>query len=105
MNFGFNEAYLRPQIATLLTEWVFSLSNNPDVRIQVEGHTDDVGSREYNQVLSLQRAKAVKRYLAKQGIAETRIMAVGYGFNRPVTENDTEEGRAKNRRVEIKLLR
>ncbi len=105
VNFGFNEAYLRPEAAGLLKEWVFALRNNPKLRVQVEGHTDAVGALEYNRVLSLQRAKAVKRHLMAEGIEEERVTAVGFGYTKPIADNDTEEGRAKNRRVEIKVLR
>jgi len=72
-----------------------------DSYIVVEGHTDNVGSADLNQKLSEQRAKAVMQYLIDRGIDEKRLQAVGYGLTKPVADNKTEEGRAKNRRVEL----
>jgi OOP family OmpA-OmpF porin len=75
----------------------------PSVTFQVEGHTDNVGGRRSNQRLSEQRAKSVVDYLKAKGIAATRIQSAGYGETRPVAPNDTEAGRAKNRRIEFKV--
>ena len=77
------------------------LRDNPDLRVTVEGHTDSVGSAAYNQKLSERRAQAVKRYLVRQGIDPSRITTEGYGKSRPIASNETEEGRAKNRRADI----
>lgn len=76
----------------------------PDTYIRVEGHTDSVGSEEYNMGLSMRRANAVKILLVQRGITENRIEAVGFGEDLPVATNDTEAGRQKNRRVEIKIV-
>jgi len=73
------------------------------LRITLAGHTDIVGTEEYNQKLSDRRAKAVADYLIRKGINPSRINVVGYGSKKPVAPNDTEEGRAKNRRVEVIL--
>ncbi len=86
-----NLAEIAGILKTLLTE-----SN-----IEVEGHTDNVGSAEYNQKLSEQRANAVLNYLVDRGIDKTRLKAKGFGFDKPVADNDTPEGKAKNRRVEL----
>ncbi|MBC7935453.1 MAG: OmpA family protein [Rhizobacter sp.] len=69
--------------------------------LDIDGHTDDVGTNERNQVLSENRAKAVKEYLVKQGVAETRLLSTGYGEDKPVADNKTAAGRAKNRRTEM----
>jgi len=70
-------------------------------KVIVEGHTDNVGSAEFNQKLSEERAKAVMKYLVERGVDAKRLQAVGYGLTKPVADNKTEEGRAKNRRVEL----
>jgi len=69
----------------------------------VEGHTDSVGSETYNMDLSIRRATAVKNLLVQRGVAENRIEVIGFGKTMPVATNDTEAGRMKNRRVEIKI--
>ena len=73
----------------------------PELNLRIEGHTDSTGSDEYNQRLSERRAGSVKDFLAGHGIAMDRMVAVGYGENRPVEDNSTKDGRQKNRRVEI----
>lgn len=70
-------------------------------RVVVEGHTDNVGTEEYNQSLSERRAENVMNFLSEQGVAATRLTAIGYGLSRPVSDNETKEGRAKNRRVDL----
>jgi OOP family OmpA-OmpF porin len=74
---------------------------NPDVRVVITGHTDNVGSQEFNQTLSLKRAQAVKNWLVKKGIASNRMRTVGRGQNEPMSSNETDEGRAENRRIEF----
>lgn len=80
------------------------LQNNPALKIEVAGHTDSMGSDQYNDKLSLDRAKSVKRYLVNKGIAPRRIKVAGYGENKPIAPNSTEKGREKNRRVEFEIL-
>ena len=80
------------------------LRENPGVRIEVSGHTDNVGSAAVNRTLSRNRALSVRNYLVSQGIAAERVQYNGYGFDRPIAPNTTEEGRAANRRVEIEIL-
>ena len=70
-------------------------------RVIVEGHTDNVGSEEYNQGLSEQRALNVMEFLIEQGVTPSRLTSIGYGFSRPIADNETKEGRAKNRRVDL----
>lgn len=82
----------------------YFLRTNPGISIEIQGHTDDVGSDEANLTLSRNRAKAVKEYLIGQGIPETRIEANGYGESKPRVPNDSDENRALNRRTEFKIL-
>ena len=87
-----------------LDEVAFVLKTNPSVNLLIEGHTDNVGSQGENQLLSENRAKAVMEYLIlKGGISKSRLSVKGYGFTKPVGSNRTEEGRAMNRRVELKI--
>jgi OOP family OmpA-OmpF porin len=75
----------------------------PGVRIAIEGHTDSEGSAEYNQRLSVRRARAVVSYLVKAGAERSQFEAVGYGLSRPAVPNDTEENMARNRRIEFSV--
>ena len=102
--FNTGAATLRPESFTELNKLVNLLRENPTVRIEVSGHTDNVGSAATNRTLSRNRALSVRNYLISQGIAGERIEFNGYGFDRPVAPNTTEEGRAANRRVEIEIL-
>jgi outer membrane protein OmpA-like peptidoglycan-associated protein len=79
------------------------LKDNPTFKLQIDGHTDFVGKDDYNQTLSEQRAASVRAYLLSQGIAEDRLASAGYGESRPVADNNTAIGKAKNRRVEMTL--
>lgn len=81
------------------------LSEHDSYNVIIEGHTDDVGNDAANKMLSQKRAEAVKNYLTRRGVSESRIVAVGYGEERPVASNDTEEGRQRNRRVMIRLVK
>jgi OOP family OmpA-OmpF porin len=80
------------------------LQKHERVVVEVAGHTDSKGSEEYNQGLSERRANAVKDYLNSKGVRASRLTARGYGESRPVASNDTDEGRAENRRVELIVL-
>jgi outer membrane protein OmpA-like peptidoglycan-associated protein len=84
-----------------LNKLVFFLNQYPDRRVLIEGHTDNVGSTDYNQGLSQRRAESVQDYLAGQGIGLQRMSASAAGLNRPITSNDSSAGRQLNRRVEI----
>lgn len=77
------------------------MMKNPELRIEVQGHTDSQGSDDYNLDLSQRRAETVVEYLSLFGVAEDRLTARGYGESEPVDTNDTEAGRVKNRRVEL----
>lgn len=80
------------------------LKNYPERKVEVQGHTDNKGTEEYNKELSLKRAEYVKEFLIKNGIKADQISTIGHGFTRPKDTNDTEEGRAKNRRIEFRLI-
>lgn len=100
-NFDFNKATLTAAGTAKLDEAAKVLGENPTVKLNVEGHTDGVGSAAYNQGLSERRAKAVVAYLVSKGVDGARLNPVGYGKSKPVATNDTAEGRAKNRRVDL----
>lgn len=80
------------------------LKENPRMQVEIAGHTDNVGSEEYNLELSTERAKAVYNYLIQAGIDKNRMTYRGYGYSKPIADNDTEEGRAKNRRTEFTII-
>lgn len=124
INFDFEIIYELPKIYTLenvhfdtgkstlksssfkaLNNLAEVLKNKPDLRIELSGHTDSDGSEESNQVLSQNRAEAVKNYVVKKsGIDPSRIIAKGYGESKPVATNDTAEGKQKNRRTDVEIL-
>lgn len=79
------------------------LKNNPNLKVEIGGHTDDVGGEEYNLKLSQKRAEAVKSYLVEKGTAPQRLSCRGYGFSKPITDNSSEDLRAMNRRTEIRI--
>jgi OOP family OmpA-OmpF porin len=103
--FDFDKYDLRPEAYPLLHEAVSILGQNPDMEVEIQGHTDSIGSAAYNHGLSERRAEAVLDYLVSHGIASYRLAAKGYGLTQPVASNDTEEGRAKNRRVRLRPVR
>ena len=81
------------------------MQNNPEVSIEIGGHTDNKGSAAYNKTLSENRAKSVYDYLIDNGIDTDRLTYKGYGFEEPIADNQTEKGRAKNRRTEFKIIK
>lgn len=99
--FDLDKATLQPESAKQLQHVVTLLKNNPDLTIEVQGHTDDQGSDDYNLKLSQRRAETVVVYLGLFGIDTSLLVPKGYGESKPVMSNTTEEGRAKNRRVEL----
>jgi len=102
--FDFDKATIKPEGKVVLNEAAALLQKHERVVVEVAGHTDSVGTDAYNQGLSERRANAVKDYLASQGVKASRLTARGYGESRPVASNDTSEGRAENRRVELVVL-
>ena len=101
VNFDFDKSDIRPDSRPVLDQAAAVLRESPNVRVSVEGHTDSVGAPEYNEKLSVRRAEAVFRYLVNHGVAPERMEVAGYGLSRAVADNDTESGRAQNRRVEL----
>jgi OmpA-OmpF porin, OOP family len=101
VQFDFNKSNIRPGDAAVLDEAASALKANPSVTVSVNGYCDAVGSVKYNQKLSERRAESVVKYLVKAGIPEDRLVPHGYGKTDFVATNDTAEGRAQNRRVEL----
>lgn len=101
IEFDTGKAALRPESGEVLQQVLTLLNDQPDWQLRIEGHTDSTGSRQGNQVLSQQRAASVVSWLVAKGVAPARLTAVGLGDTKPVGENQSEEGRARNRRVEL----
>jgi len=99
--FDFNKYTLKPAAREKLAKVSGILLAYPDLKVQVEGYTDSIGSAEYNQKLSEERADSVKDYLVSQSVHESNVSAEGFGKNDPIAGNSTASGRAKNRRVEL----
>ena len=104
VNFDFNKSNIRPDAQPVLDEAISTLKEYKQITLSVEGHTDSIGTEQYNQKLSMRRAKSVADYLAKGGIDPKRMTEKGLGESQPVASNDTAEGRAQNRRVELKIM-
>lgn len=105
INFDFDSYQIRDDDQLQLDDVVLMMKTYPEMIIQVSGHTDSIGTADYNQTLSEQRADAVVRYLAAQGIKANRIQAFGYGLRQPIDSNSTPEGRFNNRRVEFDIIK
>lgn len=102
--FDFNKYTLRPESTTELDKWVIFLKDNPTLKIEISGHTDNKGIAGYNYTLSDNRAKSVYDYFVSKGINKDMMKWKGYGFDQPVATNNTDEGCQKNRRTEIKII-
>jgi outer membrane protein OmpA-like peptidoglycan-associated protein len=104
VQFRTNSAKLLRKSHKVLDEVVAVLKKNPKIeQVEIQGHTDNVGSVEHNEKLSAARAESVKRYLMKKGIEETRLSTKGHGPHKPIADNGTKEGRTQNRRVEFEI--
>jgi outer membrane protein OmpA-like peptidoglycan-associated protein len=101
VNFDFNKATLKPDAAPVIAQILTLMKDDPSLKLEVGGHTDNIGGRDYNVKLSASRAAAVVAAIVAQGIQAGRLSATGYGPDKPVADNGKEEGRAKNRRVEL----
>ncbi len=99
--FDFDKAVIKPEAYPLLDEVVAIMKKNPAMSVELQGHTDNIGTKEYNKDLSMRRANAVANYLVKKGIARNRLATTGFGFSKPVALNGTKFGRSLNRRVEL----
>jgi OmpA-OmpF porin, OOP family len=102
--FDIGKHSLRPESFKELNELVDYMKWRENEKIEIAGHTDNVGTDADNLKLSQNRAEAIKQYLIKKGISATRVIAKGYGASQPVTDNSSNEGRQKNRRTEVKIL-
>jgi outer membrane protein OmpA-like peptidoglycan-associated protein/tetratricopeptide (TPR) repeat protein len=102
--FNTGKSTLKPESFKELDKLAIMLIRNPNVRIEVSGHTDNVGSASVNKRLSKSRALTVKNYLVSRGVESERMEYEGYGFDKPIAPNNTPEGRAQNRRVEIEVI-
>ena len=103
--FDFDKYNIKAKYHSVLNQVVTVFEKNPSLKVEIEGHTDNFGTRAYNQKLSKRRAMAVRNYLVKSGIDKKRLSAVGYDFSRPRASNETAEGRALNRRVQFRPYR
>lgn len=101
INFAVDKSDLQVGAEKVIAEFVKLMGMYPDLKLEIQGHTDNTGSAAHNLDLSNRRADAVKKYMLLFGIDGTRLVAKGYGLTQPIESNDTEEGRAKNRRVEL----
>jgi flagellar motor protein MotB len=103
--FDTNKYNLKPEDELELKRVVKMLQAYPNMQIEISGHTDNIGADQSNLTLSSNRAKAVTDYLVAKGVAKNRLQAIGLGKTKPVSDNKTEEGRANNRRIEMKILK
>ncbi len=99
--FEFNKAVIKPESYSILNEVVMVLKDMEEIKLEIQGHTDDKGKDDYNLCLSAARAKSVKTYLLEHGIPGYRLTSVGFGESCPIADNATQDGRATNRRVEF----
>jgi len=104
IHFDFDKYHIKPEWRAVLEEGAQTLMKRPNIKIMIEGHCDGIGTVPYNQTLSERRARAVFDYFAGQGISPNRMQTIGYGKMKPKATNDTEEGRAIYRRVELKVM-
>ncbi len=101
INFETGKSEIKPESVPTIDQIVDMLKQNPGLKISIEGHTDNVGNAQSNQSLSESRAKSVMNALTSKGISVSRLTSKGWGATKPVADNGTEDGKAKNRRVEI----
>ena len=105
LNFESGKFNIQKQYFKDLENLVILLREQINIKIEIAGHTDSIGDNKTNIILSNNRAKSIKSYLVKNRILESRIKCVGYGEKQPITNNSTKEGREKNRRIEIRILK
>ena len=101
VHFDFDRFNLRPDALKILDDAVAKLQANPNVHVTIEGHSDSIGTQQYNLALGERRANSVRDYLVRRGIAASRLRTVSYGEERPIADNETAAGRAMNRRAHL----
>lgn len=101
--FDFDKTNIKPEAAAILDRLVAFMNENKGTRVHLSGHTDSIGTEKYNQGLSERRVKSVQNYLMKKGVDPNRVTGQGFGETKPLADNKTREGRAKNRRVEVRV--
>lgn len=101
INFDFDKATLRPDAVPVIEQVAVLLKDSPVLRLELDGHTDGIGTKEHNRILSDARARTVRNALLTRGITADRLTTAGFGATVPVANNATEDGRFKNRRVEL----
>jgi OmpA-OmpF porin, OOP family len=101
--FDFDRSMVKPEAARILDRLVVFMNENKDKRAALAGYTDNVGSEAYNQALAERRVASVRDYVVTKGVESSRISGQGFGESKPIADNKTADGRAKNRRVEIKV--
>jgi outer membrane protein OmpA-like peptidoglycan-associated protein len=104
VTFETNSAVITPESNEILTKALNTLRTNPELRVEVQGHTDDVGRNASNQTLSERRANSVRDWLITNGIDGSRMTARGYGEDNPLVPNDSPENRARNRRIQFRVI-
>ncbi|HMB31463.1 MAG TPA: OmpA family protein [Desulfohalobiaceae bacterium] len=102
--FDFDKSSIKPQYYSILNRVAQVIEDNPGLNVEIQGYADIIGTKEYNQKLSLQRAKAVRDYLINKGVSKKRLEVEGFGYSRPRAPSDTEKGRSLNRRVEFQPI-
>ena len=103
--FDFDSTEIKSEAHPILNEASDILKINPEINVKIDGHTDNIGTFNYNMKLSKRRAKAVMKYFTSKGVDTKRLTVKGFGLTMPVASNDTKEGRAKNRRVELTIVK
>ena len=103
--FDFDSTEIKPEAHPILNEASDILKKNPEINVKIDGHTDNIGTSTYNVKLSERRAKAVMEYFVSKSVSAKRLTIKGFGLTMPVASNDTKEGRAKNRRVELTIVK
>ena len=101
--FDFDRSTVKPEAGAILDRLVAFMNENKDKKANLSGFTDNVGTEAYNQKLSERRVASVRDYIVKKGVDGGRVSGQGFGESKPIADNKTREGRAKNRRVEIKV--
>ncbi|MBU1565689.1 MAG: OmpA family protein [Proteobacteria bacterium] len=103
--FDFDKSVVKVQYYPYLDELIPVMDKNPGLKVEIQGHADSTGTNIYNQALSERRAKAVRTYLIKKNVGAPRLTSVGFGEEKPAYSNDTDDGRTRNRRVELKPIK